>query len=205
MIGQPETPSSSASASDMAVRHRRVGTYAASGALAMLLLAFASVPLYRIFCQVTGYAGTTQKAAKPSEIVLDRTIKVRFDATVSPGLAWTVKPVDTEVTVRFGETSLAYYRATNTSDKPIVGTASFNVAPDQTGAYFNKLACFCFTEQRLEPGQTVDMPVQYFIDPEMVKDKDASHIGLITLSYTFFPVDKPKVSAAQPAQPGKGS
>jgi cytochrome c oxidase assembly protein subunit 11 len=162
------------------------------------------VPLYRMFCQVTGYAGTTQKAVKPSDVVLDRTVTVRFDATVSPGLGWTVTPVETEKTVRFGETSVAYYRATNTSDKPIVGTASFNVAPDQTGAYFNKLACFCFTEQRLEAGQTVDMAVQFFIDPEMVKDKDAGHIGLITLAYTFFPVDHPKVSVAPAAKPPKG-
>jgi cytochrome c oxidase assembly protein subunit 11 len=193
-----------AAASELGRRHRRVGMWAAGGAAAMLLLAFASVPLYRMFCQVTGYAGTTQKAVKPSDVVLDRTIAVRFDATVSPGLAWTVVPVEREQKVRFGETALAYYRATNTSDKPIVGTASFNVSPDQTGAYFNKLACFCFTEQRLEPGQSVDMAVQYFIDPQMVKDKDAGHIGLITLSYTFFPVDHPKVSAAPAPKPPKG-
>ncbi len=187
-------------AAALAGRHRRVGTWAALGAAAMLLLAFASVPLYRIFCQVTGFAGTTQKAVKPSDIILDRTITVRFDATVSPGLAWTVEPIIAQQTVRFGETSLAHYRATNTSNKAIVGTASFNVTPDQTGVYFNKLACFCFTEQRLEPGQSIDMPVQFFVDPEMVKDRDARHIGLITLSYTFFPVDQPKVSAA-PASP----
>jgi cytochrome c oxidase assembly protein subunit 11 len=191
-------------AASMARQHRRVGMRAAGGAAAMLLLAFASVPLYRMFCQITGFAGTTQKAVKPSDIVLDRTINIRFDATVSPGLAWTVVPTAAQATVRFGETAMAYYRATNTSDKPIVGTASFNVSPDQTGVYFNKLACFCFTEQRLEPGQSVDMPVQYFVDPDMVKDKDASHIGLITLSYTFFPVDNPKVSAAPAALPPKG-
>ncbi len=189
----------------LARRHWRVGAWAASGAAAMLLLAFASVPLYRMFCQVTGYAGTTQKATKASEVILDRRITVRFDATVNPGLDWTVHPVQATQTIRIGGTSLALYRATNNSTKTLVGTASFNVSPDQTGAYFNKLECFCFTEQRLEPGQTVDMPVSFFIDPAMVADKDAGHIGLITLSYTFFRVDKPKVSSAATVKPGKGT
>jgi cytochrome c oxidase assembly protein subunit 11 len=189
----------------LARRHRRVGAWAASGAAAMLLLAFASVPLYRMFCQVTGYAGTPKSAVKAADRVLDRTVTVRFDVTVSPQLAWKVEPVEATKTVRFGETTMAYYRATNLSDKPLVGTSSFNVTPDQTGSYFNKLACFCFTEQRLEPGQSVDMGVQFFVDPDMVKDKDSSHIGLITLSYTFFPVDNPKLSAAPAAPPRKGS
>lgn len=189
----------------MAQRHRRVGAWAATGAAAMLLLAFASVPLYRMFCQATGYGGTPKAAVAASHNILDRTITVRFDATVAPGLAWTVVPVEATKTVRFGETTSAFYRATNTSDRVIVGTSSFNVTPDQTGSYFNKLACFCFTEQRLEPGQTVDMGVQFFVDPEMVKDKDTGHIGLITLSYTFFIVDNPKLTAIAPAAGGKGS
>ena len=171
----------------------------------MLLLAFASVPLYRMFCQVTGYAGTTQRAVKPSDTILDRKITVRFDASVSPGLNWTVVPLEATQTMRMGETTLAYYRATNKSTQPIVGTASFNVSPDQTGAYFNKLECFCFTEQRLEPGQSIDMPVSYYIDPAMAADKDAGHIGMITLSYTFFVVDKPKVSAVGSVKPAKGT
>ena len=173
-------------------RHRKVGMMAAGGALFMLGLAFAAVPLYRIFCQMTGYAGTTQRAVKASDTVLERTVTVRFDATVGPSLPWTFEPVQREVKVKFGETALAFYRATNTSSKPVVGTASFNVTPDQVGIYFNKLECFCFTEQRLEPGESVDMPVSFFVDPAMVKDKDAAHIGQITLSYTFFPVDNPK-------------
>jgi cytochrome c oxidase assembly protein subunit 11 len=173
-------------------RHRKVGTIAAGGAVFMLCLAFAAVPLYRIFCQMTGYAGTTQRATKASDTVLERTVTVRFDATVAPNLAWTFEPVQRELAVKFGETSLAFYRATNNSDKPVVGTASFNVTPDQVGVYFNKLECFCFTEQRLEPGESVDMPVSFFVDPAMVTDKDAAHIGQITLSYTFFPVDNPK-------------
>ncbi len=188
----------------LARRHRRVGAWAASGAAAMLALAFASVPLYRMFCQVTGYAGTTQKASKSSAVVLDRRITVRFDATVSPGLDWTVQPVQATQTIRIGETSLAHYRATNNSNKTLVGTASFNVSPDQSGAYFNKLECFCFTEQRLEPGQSVDMPVSFFVDPAMVADKDAGHIGMITLSYTFFLVDNPKLTTAGTTKPVKG-
>lgn len=183
-------------------RHRRVGTIAAGGALFMLGLAFAAVPLYRIFCQMTGYAGTTQRATQASATVLERTVTVRFDATVAPNLQWTFAPVQREVKVKFGETSLAFYRATNLSTKPVVGTASFNVTPDQVGVYFNKLECFCFTEQRLEPGESVDMPVSFFVDPAMVTDKDAAHIGQITLSYTFFPVDhpKPRPKTAEKAQ-----
>jgi cytochrome c oxidase assembly protein subunit 11 len=177
---------------DLNRRHRKVGMMAAGSALFMLGLAFAAVPLYRIFCQMTGYAGTTQRATQASTTVLERTVTVRFDSTVAPNLPWTFEPVQREVSVKFGETSLAFYRATNNSSKPVVGTASFNVTPDQVGVYFNKLECFCFTEQLLEPGESVDMPVSFFVDPAMVKDKDAAHIGQITLSYTFFPVDNPK-------------
>ena len=191
-------------AAELGRRHRRVGTYAATGAAAMLLLAFASVPLYRMFCQVTGYGGTTQRAAAAPDLILERTVTIRFDANVAPGLGWTFAPVENTKSVRIGESAMAYYRATNTSDRVLVGTAAFNVAPDQMGSYFNKLACFCFTEQRLEPGQTVDMPVSFFVDPAMVKDKDAAHIDTITLSYTFFPVEHPKLTATSSPSPGKG-
>jgi cytochrome c oxidase assembly protein subunit 11 len=188
--------------SDLNRRHRKVGAMAAGGALFMLGLAFAAVPLYQMFCQATGYAGTTQRATKASATVLERTVTVRFDATVGPNLPWTFEPAQRETTVKFGETSLAFYRATNNSSKPVVGTASFNVTPDQVGVYFNKLECFCFTEQRLEPGETIDMPVSFFVDPAMVQDKDAAHIGQITLSYTFFPVDNPKVGPKSAAKTG---
>lgn len=161
----------------------------------MLGMAYAAVPLYRLFCQVTGYAGTTQRATAPSDRVLDRTITVRFDANVN-GLKWQFEPVVRTVDVHIGENSLAFYRATNISDRPLVGTASFNVTPDVAGSFFNKLACFCFTEQRLEPGETIEMPVSYFVDPAMVDDKDAGKLTQITLSYTFYPVDKPKSAAA---------
>jgi cytochrome c oxidase assembly protein subunit 11 len=202
MIPRPTSP-------ELSRRHRKVGGIAAASALFMLGLAFAAVPLYQMFCQATGYAGTTQRATKASATVIERTVTVRFDATVGPNLPWTFEPVQREVTVKFGETALAFYRATNNSAKPVVGTAAFNVTPDQVGVYFNKLECFCFTEQRLEPGESVDMPVSFFVDPAMVTDKDAAHIGQITLSYTFFPVDNPKTrpktaekAPSVPATPG---
>ena len=171
----------------------------------MLSAAFAAVPLYRMFCQTTGYAGTPRTATQASEVVLDSTVVVRLDANVSPGLAWTVVPVEPTKTVKFGETAMAYFRATNMSNRAIVGTSSFNVAPDQVGGYFNKLECFCFTEQLLEPGQSLDMPVRFFVDPAMASDKDTKHYGTITLSYTFFPVDHPKARAAAVQGSGKGS
>lgn len=181
-------------------RNRKVAATAAGVAAAMLALAFASVPLYRMFCQVTGYGGTTQKASKPSSIVLDRTVTVRFDANVGAGLAWRFEPLVRTIDVKLGETTLIQYRATNTSDRPLVGTSTFNVAPDVTGAFFNKLECFCFTEQRLEPGQSIDMPVSFYVDPAMASDPDASKVKQLTLSYTFYPVEKP--SAAPTAARG---
>jgi cytochrome c oxidase assembly protein subunit 11 len=190
----------------LARRHRKVGTMAAGGALFMLALAFAAVPLYRMFCQATGFGGTTQRATKAPDTVLERTVVVRFDATVGPNLPWKFEPIEREITVKLGETKLAFYRATNTSSKPVVGTASFNVAPDQVAVFFNKLECFCFTEQRLEPGESVDMPVSFFIDPAIINDKDAAHIGQMTLSYTFFPVDNPKGTTKTATKtPGTGS
>jgi cytochrome c oxidase assembly protein subunit 11 len=176
-------------------------------ALGMLGMAYAAVPLYQMFCRVTGYGGTVQRAVAPSATVLDRKITVRFDANIS-GLGWEFVPAQRTIDVRIGETTLAFYRATNTSDRPLTGTATFNVSPDVTGAYFNKLACFCFTEQRLEPGQTVDMPVSFYVDPAIVTDKDGRWVKEITLSYTFYPVEKPRqparVSAPAAAARGQG-
>jgi len=177
--------------------NRRVAAWSAGAAAGMLALAFASVPLYRMFCQATGYGGTTQKATKPSDSVLDRVMTVRFDANVAGGLGWRFEPVQRRLDVKVGETALVHYRATNTSDRELVGSATFNVAPDIMGAFFNKLECFCFTEQRLAPGQTVDMPVSFFIDPAMAKDPDAGRLGDLTLSYTFYPVAKPATAAAE--------
>jgi len=171
-------------------RHARVAVSALLFSFFMLGMSYAAVPLYDMFCRVTGFGGTTQVAERAPDRVLDRTVTVRFDGNVASGLGgWEFEPVQRTMTVRIGESNLAFYRATNTTDRPLVGTASFNVAPDAAGAYFAKIACFCFTEQRLEPGQSVEMPVSFFVDPEFVDDKDSKRLSQITLSYTFFPVD----------------
>jgi cytochrome c oxidase assembly protein subunit 11 len=164
------------------------------------------VPLYRIFCQVTGFAGTTQRADTMPDQVLDRSIKVRFDANVAKSMPWKFHPVQNEVDVKIGESTLAFYEAENLSGKPVRGTATFNVTPEAAGYYFNKIECFCFTEQILKPGQRVDMPVNFFIDPEIAKDPDARKITEITLSYTFFPVkDGPDVASTDKAAGRDGS
>jgi cytochrome c oxidase assembly protein subunit 11 len=188
-------------------RNRRVAAVCASVALGMVGLSFAAVPLYAMFCQATGYGGTTQRVVKASDVILDRTIEVRFDANVGGHLPWTFEPVERTVRVKLGETALAFYRATNTSDKPITGTAAFNVDPPAAGIHFNKIACFCFTEQTLEPGQSIEMPVSFYVDPALAADRDARSIHTIVLSYTFFPsvAAKPATAAATPATPAKGT
>lgn len=174
----------------------RTGLLTALVAVGMVGLAYASVPLYRIFCQVTGFGGTTMQvpeSAVPAQ-PLAQTISVRFDANVAPGLSWSFAPVKSHETVRIGERRLTFYRATNHSDQPITGTATFNVSPDTAGGYFMKTQCFCFQEQTLKPGQTVDMAIVYFVDPAILDDADGRRIDEITLSYTFFPVDTPTAS-----------
>ena len=173
-------------------RNARVVLMSTATVVAMVGLTYASVPLYRLFCQVTGFGGTTQRAETAPQQVLDKTVSVRFDANTSGKLEWTFHPVQPSVKVKFGEQSMAYYEAVNRSDKTLTGSAVFNVTPVQAGAYFNKIQCFCFTEQTLQPGQSVEMPVTFFVDPDMLKDPDAEGIDEITLSYTFYPVDKPK-------------
>lgn len=178
------------SETDLAQRHRRVAWRASAIALVMLGMAFAAVPLYSMFCRVTGFSGTTQRATAPSHVTLDERLIVRFDGNVAPGLAWKFEPVKRSMIVRIGENRIAHFHATNISNKTLTGQAAFNVAPDAVGAYFNKLACFCFTEQTLKPGQSVDMPVQFYVDPAFVKDRATRDVSQITLSYTFFPVEK---------------
>jgi len=180
----------------MGARNRRVAIICAAVGAGMLGLAYASVPLYQLFCQVTGFGGTTQRAERPASTILERTMTVRFDANVGDGLPWDFAPVSEPQTLQIGENGLAFYRVTNRSSRPIVGSATYNVTPEQAGVFFNKLACFCFTEQRLEPGESLDMPVSYFVDPEIVKDADASRLSTITLSYTFYEVKKPAAAAA---------
>ena len=159
-------------------------------------LGWASVPLYDLFCRVTGYGGTTSQAAEGASEVLERTVKVRFDASRERGMPWAFRPVEREMTVRIGSTNLAFYEATNPTDEPVAGTASYNVAPFAAGAHFVKIDCFCFEEQVLEPGQTVSMPVTFFVDPAMVDDPEANGIPEITLSYTFHVTDLPEDYAA---------
>ena len=173
-------------------RHARVVFLSAATVVAKIGLTYASVPLYRLFCQVTGFGGTTQRAEAAPGQVLDKTVSVRFDANTSEKLAWNFHPVKSAVKVKFGEQTMAYYEAVNRSDKTLTGTAVFNVSPPQAGALFNKIQCFCFTEQTLKPGEKVEMPVTFFVDPDMLNDPDAAGVDEITLSYTFYPVDKPK-------------
>lgn len=183
-------------------RNRRTLLSLAVVAVGMVGLAYASVPLYRIFCQVTGYGGTTQRADAVPKVTSERVMTVRFDANASSSLGWKFEPVEREVTVRLGEQRLIFYRATNLTNRTLVGTATFNVTPLKAGSYFNKLECFCFTEQTLAAGQTVDMPVSFFIDPDMAEDVNAKEVHTVTLSYTFFPVkrdgDNLRISEGRP-------
>lgn len=178
--------------------NRSVVLVCLSALLFMGAAAWAAVPLYRLFCQVTGFGGTPMRADQVPDKVLDQTITVRFDATVSRNLPWTFQPVQRTVDVKIGESTLAFYKAHNNSDVPVKGTATFNVSPDNAGAYFSKIECFCFTEQTLAPGESIDMPVSFFVDPSILDDRDARVIKEITLSYTFYPVEGAR--AEVPAQ-----
>jgi cytochrome c oxidase assembly protein subunit 11 len=180
-------------------RHGRVAAVCGLLVLSMAGLSFAAVPLYRLYCQVTGYQGTTQRADKASGVVLDRSVKVHFDANVAAELPWTFAPMQTSLEVKVGENTLAFYKATNVSDKPTTGTAVFNVTPDAVGSHFNKVQCFCFTEQRLEPGQSIEMAVSFFVDPAFATDEETKRLSELTLSYSFYPVTAPKKAAGQAA------
>lgn len=179
---------------------KKVALMCVGGVLTMACMAYAAVPLYQMFCQVTGLGGTTQKAEKPSDVMLNRTIIVRFDSNVSPKLGWSFEPVQRTVEAHIGENMLVFYRATNTSDRKVTGTATFNVAPDAAGLFFSKIECFCFQEQTLEPGQSIEMPVSFYVDPGLVTDPEASRLKQITLSYTFYPVEGAKAAASETVQ-----
>jgi cytochrome c oxidase assembly protein subunit 11 len=180
----------------VANRNRRVALIAFGIALGTLGLGFASVPLYRIFCEYTGFDGTTQRIAEAgaNTKVTGKIINVRFDANTAPTLPWTFKPDKEVMRVAVGARQLAFFTAENVSDYPITGTAVFNVTPQQSGKYFTKIQCFCFTEQTLKPGERVRMPVIFYVDPKFIDDPDTHDISEITLSYTFYPVDSGKVS-----------
>jgi cytochrome c oxidase assembly protein subunit 11 len=167
--------------------------------LVMGSLGFASVPLYDWFCRVTGFGGTTNVALEASDTVLDQTMKIRFDASLERDMPWQFTPMQREMEVRIGETGLAFYEAYNPTDRPIAGTASYNVAPFEAGGFFVKIDCFCFEMQVLQPGERVTMPVTFFVDPEIVGDRDAKFVHTITLSYTFHETDLPDDYAALPA------
>ncbi len=172
----------------------RTGLLAGVMAVGMGGVAYASVPLYRMFCQVTGFQGTTRRAegAEAPGAVQGKLVRVRFDANTSPALPWVFKPEHPVDTIAIGARDLTFFTAKNLSNVPMTGTATFNVTPNQAGQYFTKIQCFCFTEQTLQPGQEVRMPVVFYVDPKIIDDETTRDISEITLSYTFFPVEKPK-------------
>jgi cytochrome c oxidase assembly protein subunit 11 len=176
----------------LAQKNRAVGIRAALFGLAMLGLAFAAVPLYRIFCQVTGFGGTTMKAEGPAPGGIAGQVGVRFDANISPTLPWKFEPEQATVRIHPGARTTIYYKASNYTARRTVGTATFNVTPEIAGKYFSKIECFCFTEQVLKGGESVRMPVVFFVDPKIATDPDTKHIDEITLSYTFYPVENPE-------------
>lgn len=160
---------------------------------AMIVFSFASVPLYRIFCQRTGYGGTVKIALNGSSVTHDRVITVRFNADLNPALPWNFKPLQASTPVFVGETGLAFYQVKNKSPQSFTGIATYNVTPDKVAPYFNKIHCFCFEEQIIHGHQTADMPVQFFIDPAILTDKDCADVQEITLSYTFFDSKDPNI------------
>lgn len=170
-------------------KNRKTATMVAGVVALMAGLSFAAVPAYRAFCQVTGFDGTTQRADKAADRVLERKITIRFDATVNEGLDWSFQPEQVEQVLHVGETGLAFFSAHNLTDRAVTGRATFNVQPAKAGFYFKKIDCFCFTEQMLKPGETASMPVTYFVDPAIADDPNLDDVQTITLAYTFFPWD----------------
>ena len=171
--------------------------------LTMASLSFAAVPFYQWFCQVTGFGGTTSVAEAGSEVILDKTVMVRFDASLEAGMPWDFKPVERQMTLKIGETGLAFYEAHNPTDRVVAGTASFNVFPYSAGGYFTKIDCFCFEMQVLQPGETVLMPVSFYVDPAIADDPEGKFVREITLSYTFHETELPEEQAAlAPTQAG---
>ncbi|MGL6209658.1 MAG: cytochrome c oxidase assembly protein [Paracoccaceae bacterium] len=164
-------------------------------------LSFAAVPFYDWFCRTTGFGGTPLVAETESDTILDQTMIVRFDASLDAGMPWEFTPVQRSMTVRLGETGLAFYEAYNPTNRPIAGTASYNVSPDASGGYFTKIACFCFEEQVLQPGERVSMPVTFYVDPSILQDPDAKFVKEITLSYTFHETEISDEQASLEAPP----
>ena len=176
-------------------KNTRTGVALFGIVVGMVGLSFAAVPLYQLFCQVTGFGGTPQIVAEGSVEVLERTVKVRFNADTDRNLPWSFRPVQKSVELKLGEQGLAYYEARNDGRTPIVGSATFNVTPLKAGQYFNKIECFCFTEQRLEPGESIDMPVTFYVDPRLNDDPSMADVTTITLSYTFYQAEEEQTSS----------
>ena len=170
-------------------KSNRLALILAAVVVGMVGMAYASVPLYSLFCRVTGYGGTTQQASIAPDVILDRDMTIEFDANTSIDMPWDFKPVQHRIKLKVGETAMAFFEAYNPTDRTIKGTATFNVTPQKIGQYFTKIDCFCFTEQVLKPGERVDMPVTFFVDPEIDTDPNAKEVKVITLSYTFFVAD----------------
>lgn len=184
-------------------RNAKVAIICAISFFGMIGAAYAAVPIYRAFCQITGFDGATRRAEAASDTVLAKTLTVRFDANVR-GLPWTFTAEQASQTVKIGETKLAFFKVRNNSDKPITARAIYNVVPEQAGPYFQKLQCFCFEDQTIAAGATVDMPVLYYIDPKYADDIDTKGKPEVTLSYTFFPSTEP-TQAQAPKAGGKSS
>ena len=171
----------------------------------MLALSYAAVPLYEAFCKATGFAGTPLVAKEGERPVINRTVEVRFDSNTDANLPWRFQPVERSVKVHLGEEKLVFFRATNVSQRPIVGTATYNVTPEWTAGWFNKIQCFCFNEQLLQPGQSVDMPVLFFVDADMNKDRRYDDVRTITLSYTFYEAKTERAKTLLGGTPANGT
>lgn len=185
--------------SDNKPMRRDVLVAACCGAVAagMVGAAYAAVPFYNWFCRTTGFGGTTQVAEKAPDHILDRTLTIRFDSNVTPGLPWKFQPEKNEIQVRIGEVATVHYKVVNEAAREITAQASYNVSPPTVGAYFNKINCFCFTEQRMKAGETREMTVVFYVDPSIAKDRDQNDLNTITLSYTFYRVREPERPVAE--------
>lgn len=196
-----ETEETPATGRRKRLRDIRVALASLAFGAAMFGAAYAAVPLYDMFCRLTGFGGTTMRAERPADRVIDHSVDIRFDANIGPGLPWRFRVDTARQTVRAGETHTMTYQVTNLASEPVTAMATYNVAPMSTGRYFNKLQCFCFTEQTLAPGETREFSVVYFIDPDIVGDEEARSTNTITLSYTFFRQSQPPRPVAQGAAP----
>lgn len=179
---------------DARAKHRRVAVVLAGVVVGMVGLSYAAVPLYQLFCQVTGFGGTTQRAEQASTRITDRKVIIRFDGNTADGLQWRFKAVRKTMEVKVGENALAFYNAANYGPTRSMATATFNVTPERAGVYFNKVECFCFTEQALAAGESTDMPVMFFVDADFATDPEMAGIDEIVLSYTFFPIEDDETS-----------